>query len=80
MTIIGSCGHELTENDGEHGLGFDVMYQSESCDALSGFHRSVTYASVCGKCLEQYREWGILFETEAESDAWLDDDPKCKRE
>ena len=76
MSVIGSCGCNLAESDGEHGLGFPVMYESEGCDAMSGFYRSVTYASVCAKCREKYREWGVLLETEAEADAWIDGDPK----
>ena len=74
MTIVGTCGHELNEQDGEDGMGFDVMYQGEDCDALTGFYRTVSYASVCGKCLKQYQDLGITFKTEAESNAWLDAD------
>ena len=72
MTIIGSCGHELADTDGQDGLGFPVMYQSETCDAIEGFQRSITYANVCAACKEQYRDWGILFETEGEAHAWLE--------
>ena len=74
MTIIGSCGHRLSNNDGEHGLGISVMYQSENCDPISGFQRSITYASVCQSCRDQYAEWGILVKTEEEAMNWVSED------
>ena len=75
MTIIATCCCELTDDDGEDGMGHQVSWQSEDCDAMTGFHRSVSYGTLCNKCLTKYREWGIILETESEANAWLAGDP-----
>ena len=71
MTIQLSCGCVATDDDGEDGMGHLVSWKSEDCDAMTGFHNSVSYGSLCNKCLAKYQEWGIVLETEADENAWL---------
>ena len=67
--IIGSCGHEL---DGPDGWGYDTITKSESCDPIGGFGPAISYETVCKSCRDQYKEWGILFESEDAAFKWID--------
>jgi len=68
VTIIATCGCTLTDDDGEDGMGHQVNWKSETRDCQP----SVSYGTLCNKCLKQYREWGIVLETEADEMAYFD--------
>ena len=51
--VIGSCGHELGPDDGQHGLGWSVHTKDG---------QEEHYSRVCSACKKKYREWGILIE------------------
>lgn len=68
MTIIASCGHILTDQEG---CGISVAYKDEYCDAEEGFKPCTVHAIFCNKCEREWRDKGLLFKDEAEASEWL---------
>jgi hypothetical protein len=66
-SITASCGHKVEEVEDM----VDVIYSGEDCDAVTGFHPCLFYASFCPACAEDWRNKGWLFASEEEADAWL---------
>jgi hypothetical protein len=69
-SITLSCGHEKP-----HDLPLEataVMYRSEDCDPLQGYHRVIVHATRCLPC--QAEAWFVedRIHTDAEGEAWLD--------
>jgi hypothetical protein len=67
MSIIASCGHKLTNEDGPDGLGFDISVRETSADNRP----AVAYRSVCKNCLERYQASGLLLNSYEEEIAYL---------
>jgi len=63
MSIILSCGHREDDFD-KH---YDVMVQEYTRENT----RAIAYKTVCAECKQQYKDWGILFEDQAEALLWL---------
>jgi hypothetical protein len=63
-----SCGHWLVGDEDS----VPVTYGGETCDAVDGFSRCITYAEFCPACAVEWQEEGLLFNSEAEADAYLD--------
>lgn len=51
--IIATCGHELVDDDD----GTCVRLAGEECDAIDGFHKSVSYVTYCQLCAERAKSW-----------------------
>ena len=70
-SITASCGHELAEDEGEHGCGFDTITLGDDCD-FDGVHRCAFYGSACRKCYDEMEARNMLA-TREEADAWIMD-------
>jgi len=68
-SITASCGHELAEDEGEHGCGFGTITLGDDCD-LDGVHRCAFYGSACRKCYDEMEARNILATSE-EADRWI---------
>jgi len=66
-SVTASCGHKLADDE----EGVDVMYGTDSCDAIEGFRPAVAYAHFCQKCAAEWKVKGWLFADQAEADAYL---------
>lgn len=72
MTVIGTCGHELSEEwmDSEEGL---VYYKEHYSDyEMDCIVNCVAFGEVCQDCKKKYEEWGILLHNEEEQKLWLE--------
>lgn len=72
MTIIASCGHELSDDEGPYGLGFNLAVRSQSREG----EPAVQYGVYCTKC----RDWAqaepdYVFETNEAAMDWLNGVP-----
>ena len=67
MSIIGSCGHKLNDDDGPDGMGWIVEVAGYSRDCSP----SVEYMSVCTKCRDWYESEGLLLKSEKEIEDYL---------
>lgn len=67
MTIIASCGHVLTDDDGEDGMGTQIAIKSWSRENTE----QVCYMNVCTPCIQRYRDEGVLLEDQAAINAYL---------
>lgn len=67
MTIIASCGHVLEDHDGEDGMGTPIAIKSWSRENTE----QVCYLNVCNKCIQRYRDEGVLLENQAAINAYL---------
>lgn len=77
MTILASCGHVLTDADGEDGMGHMVFYKSVNCDAIDGFKPCYAYACYCTKCRDDLKNSDEWLEDGEAADRWLDS-PEAK--
>lgn len=68
-SITASCGHELAEDEGEHGCGFDTITLGDDCD-FDGVHRCAFYGSACRKCYDEMEARNMLATSE-EADRWI---------
>lgn len=64
MSIIASCGHELTE---EENMGNTICVR----DFDRSGKKVVCYTTLCSKCLSLYREKGLELKSEQEKNNWL---------
>ena len=64
MTVIGTCGHELTPWP-ENERSVVTKNYSREC------RRVVSYRTVCPECEQQYENWGILLHNQQEIDEWM---------
>jgi hypothetical protein len=67
MTVVGSCGHTFTE---EEGMGIDATVTAMAYD-MDGEYRAVHYESVCKKCYDLRKSENVLL-TEEEEELWFD--------
>ena len=68
MTITASCGHRIPDNSEK----YSVAWKSHDLKD----NRVINHGMVCMECQEEYRQWGIILDTEAEEQAWVNyDDP-----
>lgn len=70
-SIHASCGHELADDEGPDGFGFDTITLGDDCDH-DGVHRCAFYGSVCRKCYDDMAARGVLA-TKEEADRWIRD-------
>ncbi len=64
MTVIASCGHQLTEAE-DLGIALHITgYDREE-------ERCIYYGSYCGRCARKFRAGGYVLETEQEWQDWL---------
>lgn len=70
-SITASCGHDLAEDEGEHGCGFDTITLGDDCD-FDGVHRCAFYGSACRKCYDEMESRNMLA-TREEADRWIKD-------
>lgn len=76
--IIATCGHALTDEDGEDGTGYPITIKSytyqracyESGEQIHG--KSTDHIVVCKKCLKEYENSGRILYTQEEEDAYFD--------
>lgn len=68
MTHIASCGCKLKDDE----KTVYVISFEEDCDAMDGFHPCTSHSSYCPKCAAEWKERGLLFESEELADSWLD--------
>ena len=68
-SITASCGHELAEDEGEHGFGFGTITLGDDCD-FDGVHRCASYGSACRKCYDEMEARNMLATSE-EADRWI---------
>ena len=71
-SVIASCGHELTEDEG---LGATVATRGWTRECT----RAVDYQTLCAKCLEWYRENNALL-TPEQAEQWLSWDGRAAAE
>jgi hypothetical protein len=64
MSIIATCGHILTE---EEGLGITIAVKDYCKDGS----KAIGYPTLCNKCLKWYRKKKLELKTEAEQERWL---------
>jgi hypothetical protein len=64
MTVIASCGDELTE---EEGLGRSFYVKDYAKDGS----KCVSYRVLCTKCITYYQDTGLILDTEEHEEAWL---------
>jgi hypothetical protein len=63
MTIIATCGHTLTN---EEGLGTTI--------AVKGYENGehiISYPTVCDKCLKWYEKRHLILKTKKQQKQWL---------
>ena len=70
-SITASCGHELADDEGEHGCGFDTITLGDDCD-FDGVYRCAFYGSACRKCYDEMAARNMLA-TREEADRWIKD-------
>lgn len=58
MTIIASCGHTLTDKEGEDGLGWPIVVK----DFTRNGELATAHLTVCKACFEMYKSEGITGE------------------
>jgi hypothetical protein len=66
MSIICSCGHRIEDFEEAQ----NVICQSESLTE-EGYRKALSYQTVCQSCKQEYKEAGVLFNTEEEAFKWL---------
>jgi hypothetical protein len=64
MSIIATCGHTLSK---EEGLGTTIAIKDYERDGS----RSISYPTLCNKCLKWYRKKKLELKTKEEQDCWL---------
>lgn len=67
MTVIATCGHDVTAEwraDPEQ-LNISIMEYSRTGE------NAVAYYVACADCRKRYEEWGIVLHTEEEENKWL---------
>lgn len=64
MSIIATCGHELTEHEG---LGTTIAIKDYSRDGS----RAISYPTLCDKCLKWYRKKKLELKTKQEQRKWF---------
>ena len=72
MSVIGSCGHELTEKEK---LGIPISIKDNSRDGS----KAISYICVCDKCFKMYKKKKLILETKKEEAQWLGISKKPKR-
>jgi hypothetical protein len=66
MTIIASCGHEITADEMEE---CEVVYGDWSCDPIDGYQPCIVYALHCKEC--RNNEIFEYITTEEDKGKWL---------
>lgn len=69
--VIASCGHELKDDEGPNGFGWDALTMSDDYDD-QGYYRCTIYSIVCTKCYNEMKKDGELL-TDKEGDDWIRD-------
>jgi len=69
MTVILSCGHEENDFD-KH---YNIMTKGEDV-GVDGWHRTISYMTVCGSCKHWYQENNDILYNEEEAMEWLNGD------
>ena len=64
MSIIASCGHLLTK---EEGLGTTIAVKDYCRDG----DKAIAYPTLCNKCLKWYRKKKLELKTEEEQKCWI---------
>lgn len=67
MSIIGTCGHTFSDNEGGDGFGTTIPVKDHTKDGS----RAIGYPTVCDKCLEWYKKKKLVLETKEEQEKWL---------
>ena len=68
MTIIATCGHVLTEHDGEDGMGHMLYVKGYSSECTP----AIEYRCYCTKCSDAaVSEPGFVLHTDEEQLAWF---------
>lgn len=76
MPIVASCGHTLTEHDGEDGMGFHLATKGWSRESRP----AVEYGVYCTRCKDQLlAEPGVVLHSEEEELAWCASDIETPR-
>lgn len=75
--IIASCGHELTDEDGDNGLGLDVITLHTNHDS-DGLYRYALHSSVCRKCYDEMATKNMI-STSDEAEQWIKEGTLPKR-
>lgn len=76
MSIIASCGHTLTEHDGEDGMGFHLATKGWSREGRP----AVEFGVYCARCRDQLlAEPGVVLHSEEEELAWCASDTETQR-
>lgn len=72
--IILSCGHGVDDYDDT----YPAITKDWTHDQY-GTQRALRYGSVCGGCLERYRHFNQLFETEEQALDWVTEEDIVER-
>ena len=70
-----SCGHGVDDYDDDV---YNVITKDWTHDQ-HGSHRALRYGSVCGGCLERYRHFNQLFESEEQALDWVTEEDIVER-
>lgn len=66
MAIICSCGCRVEDLDETH----NIICQSEALGE-NGYQKALSYQTVCEDCKQEYKEAGVLFNSEEDAFRWL---------
>lgn len=64
MTVVASCGHTLSE---EEGLGITVFTKGYCKEGK----KTIDYKSLCIKCFKYYSENNLVLNTDNEKNTWV---------
>ncbi len=64
MSVIATCGHKLTE---EEGLGTTIPIKDYCKDGS----KAIGYPTLCNKCLKWHRKKKLELKTDNEQERWL---------
>jgi hypothetical protein len=67
MTIIGSCGHDVSAEWDENPRQLDLAIMEY---ARTG-ENAVSYGVYCKACREQYERWGVVLHNKQEEERWM---------
>jgi hypothetical protein len=70
MSIIGTCGHDITDEWEQVKDGIAIMEHAIDYGSMK-FVNAISYCVVCKKCREQYEELGIVLHNEQEEQDWI---------
>jgi hypothetical protein len=67
MTIIATCGHDITNEDLKK-TEIHIMAFTRECK------NAVAICAACSSCRKDYEAWGIVLHNQEEERAWLNNE------